>query len=320
MSVSNPVRRIRQSVLQRVEGVPLLRSGTWTVRPARRSSAAKASIPPVSPCAWWYSRTSAIVCSLSKTHRSQISRTIRDVSLIGTMSIDTPLYRTTNLPPTRWTSPLPSRSARSATPCARPSSACCTERGRDRDGAGPQQSSVPEHRSPTTSTSSPRPACCHVECPSARRKGNRAALYGRTARMFYVGARRARGRRRASAGLQRLRGRGEEINHRVRDRPVARLHPATPRSLRKRAAPFSDRIEQAIHRTRPQLPRSGDTAYGFAVGALPDARVPDAPAPVPAKRAPPIGEAPASARSSPGARGRSRRRTRRAGRGPGRRA
>ena len=100
--------------------------------------------------------------------------------------------------------------------------------------------------------------------------------YGRAARMFYVGlGRRADGARfrRTSTTSRSRRG----VRPRVRRRPVAPFirHARIPE---ERAAEFWDRVDQVIHEF-DQLPRSGDTVYGFAVGLYPMLDYPTLPPP-----------------------------------------
>ncbi len=92
--------------------------------------------------------------------------------------------------------------------------------------------------------------------------------YGRTARMFYVGL------GRQSAG-------GDKLPHDFNDFEVAAKESAAAyedgrmraflrhaRIPEKRAKEFWRRVDQVIHEF-DQLPRSGDTVYGFAVGLYP---------------------------------------------------
>jgi DNA-binding transcriptional ArsR family regulator len=91
--------------------------------------------------------------------------------------------------------------------------------------------------------------------------------YGRTARMFYVGL----GRRADGLALP------QDFNdfEVAAKESVAAYEASQLRAFirharipEERAATFWDRIEQAIHEFE-QLPRSGDTVYGFAVGLYP---------------------------------------------------
>lgn len=91
--------------------------------------------------------------------------------------------------------------------------------------------------------------------------------YGRTARMFYVGL-----GRRADGGA--LPPDFNDFEVAAKESVVAyeagqlRAFIRHARIPEERAAEFWDRIDQAIHEF-DQLPRSGDTVYGFAVGLYP---------------------------------------------------
>ncbi|MGW0227415.1 ArsR/SmtB family transcription factor [Actinopolymorpha singaporensis] len=92
--------------------------------------------------------------------------------------------------------------------------------------------------------------------------------YGRTARMFYI-------------GLGRHSPDGDKLPHDFNDFDVAAKESAAAyedgrmraflrhaRIPEERAAEFWRRVDQVIHEF-DQLPRSGDTVYGFAVGLYP---------------------------------------------------
>ena len=92
-------------------------------------------------------------------------------------------------------------------------------------------------------------------------------FYGRTARMFYVGVERGADDDAAAARLQRLRGRGRESAAAYLDGKLwgfirhARISEA-------QASEFWERMAELIAEF-DQLPRSGETMYGFAVGVYP---------------------------------------------------
>jgi DNA-binding transcriptional ArsR family regulator len=101
--------------------------------------------------------------------------------------------------------------------------------------------------------------------------------YGRTARMFFVGL-----------GQQ---GAGGALPHDLNDFETALQESAAAYELgrlrqfirrarisEEQAAEFWDRVEQLIHEF-DQLPRSGETVYGFAVGVYPIPDYPTLPAP-----------------------------------------
>jgi DNA-binding transcriptional ArsR family regulator len=101
--------------------------------------------------------------------------------------------------------------------------------------------------------------------------------YGRTARMFYVGL----GRRADGVPLP------PDFNDfevaakesvAAYDAGQLRAFIRHARIADEQAAEFWDRIEQVIH-DFDQLPRSGDTAYGFAVGLYPMLDYPTLPPP-----------------------------------------
>ncbi len=101
--------------------------------------------------------------------------------------------------------------------------------------------------------------------------------YGRAARMFYVGL----GRRADGVALP------ADFNdfEVAAKESVAAYEAGQSRAFirharisENRAAEFWDRIEQAIHEF-DQLPRSGETAYGFAVGLYPILGYPTLPPP-----------------------------------------
>jgi len=91
--------------------------------------------------------------------------------------------------------------------------------------------------------------------------------YGRTARMFYVGL----GRRADGAALPRD---FNDFEVAAKESVAAyesgqlRAFIRHARIADDRAAEFWEEIERVIH-TFDRLPRSGDTAYGFAVGLYP---------------------------------------------------
>jgi DNA-binding transcriptional ArsR family regulator len=91
--------------------------------------------------------------------------------------------------------------------------------------------------------------------------------YGRTARMFYVGL----GRRADGVPLPpdfndfEVAAKESEAAYDVGQLRAFIRH---ARIAEEQAAKFWDRIEQVIHEF-DRLPRSGDTAYGFAVGLYP---------------------------------------------------
>src|SRR5690242_13668015 len=65
-SSSSPMRCTRARPSSMLAGrSPSNRSGVWTVCPPLPSSAANARTPPVSPCTWWNSTTSAISALLA---------------------------------------------------------------------------------------------------------------------------------------------------------------------------------------------------------------------------------------------------------------
>jgi DNA-binding transcriptional ArsR family regulator len=101
--------------------------------------------------------------------------------------------------------------------------------------------------------------------------------YGRTARMFYVGL----GRRAAGVPLP------PDFNDfevaakesvAAYDAGQLRAFIRHARIADEQAAEFWDRIDQVIH-DFDRLPRSGDTAYGFAVGLYPMLDYPTLPPP-----------------------------------------
>jgi DNA-binding transcriptional ArsR family regulator len=99
--------------------------------------------------------------------------------------------------------------------------------------------------------------------------------YGRTARMFYVGL-----GRRADGGA--LPPDFNDFEVAAKESVVAyeagqlRAFIRHARIPEERAAEFWDRIDQAIQEF-DQLPRSGDTVYGFAVGLYPMVHYPTLP-------------------------------------------
>ena len=99
--------------------------------------------------------------------------------------------------------------------------------------------------------------------------------YGRTARMFYVGL----GRHVDGVALpQDFNDFEVAAKESVAAYEAGQLRAFIRRARipEERAAQFWDRIEQAIHEF-DQLPRSGDTAYGFAVGRYPMSDYPTLP-------------------------------------------
>ena len=101
--------------------------------------------------------------------------------------------------------------------------------------------------------------------------------YGRTARMFYVGL----GRRADSVELPPDFNDFEvAAKESVAAYDVGQLRAFIrhARIAEEQAAEFWDRIEQVIHEF-DRLPRSGDTAYGFAVGLYPMLDYPTLPPP-----------------------------------------
>ncbi|MGH3729936.1 MAG: ArsR/SmtB family transcription factor [Micromonosporaceae bacterium] len=91
--------------------------------------------------------------------------------------------------------------------------------------------------------------------------------YGRTARMFYVGL----GRRVDGVALPpdfndfEVAAKESAAAYEIGQLRAFIRHARIPE---ERAAEFWDRVEQVIHEF-DQLPRSGDVAYGFAVGLYP---------------------------------------------------
>ena len=92
-------------------------------------------------------------------------------------------------------------------------------------------------------------------------------FYGRTARMFYVGVERSAGRRRHAARLQRLRGRRRESAAAYRDGKLWGFI-RHARISEEQASEFWERMAELVAEF-DQLPRSGETVYGFAVGVYP---------------------------------------------------
>ena len=92
-------------------------------------------------------------------------------------------------------------------------------------------------------------------------------FYGRTARMFYVGLGRHGRRARCRSNSTTSRSRPRSPSPHTRRVSCVRSS-GTPGCPRNRSAAFWDRVEQLIHEF-DRLPRSGDTVYGFTVGAYP---------------------------------------------------
>jgi DNA-binding transcriptional ArsR family regulator len=101
-------------------------------------------------------------------------------------------------------------------------------------------------------------------------------FYGRTARMFYVGlGRRADGGKALPADFNDFEVAAKESVS-AYDAGQLRSFIRHARIPAERAAEFWDRIDQATHEF-DQLPRSGDTVYGFTVGLYPMPNYPTLP-------------------------------------------
>ena len=101
--------------------------------------------------------------------------------------------------------------------------------------------------------------------------------FGRTARMFYVGVGEHRAGEALPLDFNDFEVAAKESQEAYQAQPAVVIHPPCPDPA-ERAAAFWAEAMALVHEF-DQLPRSGDTTFGFVVGVYPDPGLPGAPRP-----------------------------------------